>query len=213
MRDMPIELSYAERRRAELPKSVVMPTPWALAAARIASEGFLKPIKHLKPKDGQKYQAADLAELIAYYQAIVCFVNAPSKEIQKHEHDLPELARVRLPLAKQTAKGFLKFMNRLKRGKKQQTLMPTAEQLIEFSQRQTKGLKAFATAEGELRGLELISTRLYYSIWMFWPLIEKRFNSPAIHHWFREELGESCSDKMVEAAVTRLRKEAKLLQP
>ena len=208
MRDMPIELSFATGKRATLPKNLAMPPDWALASARLASDGMNKPIEHLKPIKGRQYQPADLIELLGFYQSIVCYVNNPPKDMQEQQSDVPELRSVWAPLEKKVTRGFQKFILRLQRLTKIKYEIPSSKQLIEVNERFGKGLGEFASADGEIRGLHSVSARLYYLIWMFWSHLEKRFNAPYIHSWFKRDFGEATSDKTVEAVVTRLRKEA-----
>jgi hypothetical protein len=209
MRDMPTESSYAEGRLAKLPPRVSRPPDWALAASRLATVAILKPLAHLKPKEGRKYGVGDLCEMIGVLEAVVSFVHHPTAGEREMVREVPVIAELKKPLLKQTSKIITKFFNSLKRRSKGTVEIPTWEQVVEFQRRRLKGQSEFATPDGELVGFQATSAQLYFVIWMFWPDLVGKFTTPGIHDWFRSELGERTSDKTVEAVVTRIRKEAK----
>ena len=209
MWDMPIELSFAEGRLAKLPSYIVRPPDWALAASRLAKAAVLKPLAHLKPSEGRKYTRGDLWELVGAMEAIDNYVRYPTVEEREMAQEIPEIAELKKPLVKQTEKAVIKFFASLKRRCKVKAQIPDWEEVVEYQKRQQKGQSEFATPDGQLAGLESTSSKLYYVIWMFWPELKGRFSAPEIHDWFRRQLGESTSDKTVEAVVTRIRKEAK----
>lgn len=211
MRDMPVELSFAEGRLAKLPRHLSMPPDWALASARLAAEAIMKPLAHLQPSEGRKYVPGDLFEILGVMEAIVSFVHYPTAEEREMTREVPEIEELKKPLFKQTEKMVVKFFGSLKR-RKGAAQIPTWEEYVEYRKRRQKGLDEFATPEGDLAGLESIRSQLYYVIWMFWPDLIGKFTAPEIHGWFRRQLGESTSDKTVETVVTRIRKEAKKLR-
>ena len=182
-----------------------------MVAARFASDGLTKPIKHLKPKPGQKYEVGDLIELTGHLEAMVAYVHNPSKEVRQQEEEVPQLESLRTPVAKQTEKSFRQFLRKITRDTKIQSVILPLEELIERTRRYYKGLKSFST-DGEIRGFETLSVRVYYLIWMFWHEFEGHFTAPYIHTWLKREVDESPSDKLVEAIVTKLRRVARKLR-
>lgn len=84
---MPIELRFAEGKISKLPDYIPALPKWAMVAARFAADGLYKPIKHLKPIPGQKYEVGDLIELMGHLEAMVAYVHNPSKEVRQLEEE------------------------------------------------------------------------------------------------------------------------------
>ena len=211
LHNMPIELAFAEGRLDRLPARIPEMPDWAKAAAISATVGLIKPIAHLQPKKGGKYEVGDLLELVGHFQALVSFMQNPSKEVSRKEKELPELAELRIPVAKQTGKMLGKFLGRITRHLNPKPLLPSPDELIERYERLSIGAKSFATPDGEIVGFKTLTTRVNYLIWMFRDEFAHQFNAPYIHAWLKREVGESPSDKLVEAIVTKLRKDSQPL--
>lgn len=209
MRDMPIELRYVEGKIPDLPARIPPMPNWAKAAALAAEKGISKSIAHLQPKAGRPYKAGDLVELLGHMQALVTFMHTPSTEILDHEKELPELTQLRAPLCKQTARFMHRFLAKIAKRTKKKTPLPSIEQLLEANRRFTLGLHSFATPEGDMKAVKSLTTRVHYLIWMFRSEFVHHFTAPYIHEWLSREAGESPSDKLVEAVVTKLRKDAR----
>ncbi|MDQ5977972.1 MAG: hypothetical protein QG602_944 [Verrucomicrobiota bacterium] len=207
LRDMPVELAFAEGKRTNLPTDIRQPTPLILAAARIAAEGIAKPIAHLDPRK-RKVEAGDMVELIGHFQAMVSYMSCPSPAMREQEMELPEMTALREPVAKKTLKGFQRCIARIIRRTSRKAAVPPLEYLQEQQARYAKGLGSFARGD-DVMALNHASTRICYVLWMFWEEIAAPVTAPSLHLWLRKNLGESVSDKSVEAILTRVRKEAR----
>jgi hypothetical protein len=207
LRDMPMELKFAEGKIAKLPAHVSKMPQWAMTAAVLGSEGLTKPIAHLQPKPGHPYPVDNLIELLGYFEALVAYIERPPREVLEIEKDLPEIRKMQTDVSKQTAKAFLAFYRKIiPRRKRKVAAMPPWEVIIERRRRLLIGNQNFESADGTMRGFETYATRVPYMIWMFRHELEGHLTAPYVHGWLKRIHGESPSDKMVEAIVTKLRK-------
>lgn len=207
LRDMPVELAFAEGKRGKLPADVRQPPPLILAAARIAAEGIAKPIAHLNPRE-HTINAGDLVELYGHFRAMVSFMSSPSHGMLEQERAVPEITALREPIAKKMLKRFHHYLRSISRRSNRKAPVPPLEVLQEIQARYAKGLDSFARA-GEVLVLKQATTRICYVLWMFWEEIGQPITAPSLQLWLRKNLGESISDKSFEAVLTRVRKEAR----
>lgn len=207
LHDMPIELKFAEGKLGTLPRHITQMPPWAVAAAISGAQGITKPIAHLEPKAGQPYAIEDLIELLGHFEAMVAYIERPPREVLEVENELPQLGALHRTVSRQTAKAFLAFCRKiLPRRNRKKGMLPPWEVIVERRRRHLIGNQSFRNAEGEIRGFEHYATRIPYLIWMFRHELEGHFTAPYVHGWLKRHHGESPSDKMVEAIVTKLRK-------
>lgn len=209
MREMPVELRFAQGKLNALPERITLPPEWALASARLWAVGFFRPMSELIPREGQKYDPLKLVEFTGCFHAMVSFVSHPSQALLDEEKELPvEITDMRLKLAGRLEKGFVHFVSRILAKLPRIEGLPSAEQQKVVNERYNRGLGAFRTRPDLIVGCMNSTVTLYHVIWMFWPSLKEHFTAPYIHSWFKRELGQSTSDKTVEAVVTSIHKES-----
>ncbi|MBL9216721.1 MAG: hypothetical protein JNG83_14685 [Opitutaceae bacterium] len=207
LRDMPVELRFAEGKLGALPAHITKMPQWAEAAAIAGAQVVTKPIAHLEPKAGQPYAIGDLMELLGHFEAMVAYIERPPREVLEVENELPQMGALQRAVSKQTAKAFLTFCRKiLPRRSRRKGMLPSWEVIVERRRRLLLGNQSFQNEEGQIRGFEHYATRIPYLIWMFRHELEGHFTAPFVHGWLKRHHGESPSDKMVEAIITKLRK-------
>ncbi|HVZ63211.1 MAG TPA: hypothetical protein VG936_01390 [Lacunisphaera sp.] len=198
MRDMPVELKFAEGKLKELPHRILMPPDWALASARLWSTGFSKPMIDLMPKQGERYDPLNIVEFLGCFHSMVSFVSHPSQAQLEEEKALPvEVSEMRQQLSGKLEKSFCSFaVNLAKRLPKKDGLPPADVQRL-VNERYNKGLKAFRARRNDLTGFMNSTVTLYHVVWMFWPALKDNFTAPYIHSWFKREL--TCGESYFES--------------
>lgn len=201
-----IELKLARGMASELPEGMQRPPDWALVAAQMAWETGFKRLSELDPRGSASIDADGARELLGTFLSLLSYVQKPPVALSSEPGDASALVMLRRSAGKQISREFIKYLRKLAKATKRKFEVPSLGELAEFNRRYSAGLSGFATPKGDLVGMRTATARIYFLLWFFWPKLKRDLDGPYVHDWLRNEQGESVSDKLVEAILTRLRK-------
>lgn len=206
--DAPRELKFAQAKIASLPDGKKRPPDWAIAAARLSWKTGFGRLEKLNPSSREKFGIGEMWELFGVFRRLVSYVNRPPETGGRKESLSPGQVFLGKYVAKSLARKFLKTISRFETNFQSGFQLPTEAELIEQTTRSQIGVEGHFGANGQPAGMKSKSARILFLLWIFWPVMEHRFNSPAIHLWLKTDCDETASDKLVEALVTALRRDA-----
>jgi hypothetical protein len=202
-----VEFNYAQGKIKEWPTELAKPPDWAIDASLYCwKSGQGAAFKHVTKEEIRRDPRGALKEITAIFEGLRAYVVNPSHdakdplEVRRVVSDLHKHAEGLV--AKRVLTQFRKLDARLEK------LLPpaTASQLVQWGDRYQRGIRA-ATENpgGVIEGTA--TTKIYYLIWFFWPkLIAKPLLTAAVlRQWFIDQVGFTASDKLVEAAHTKLK--------
>lgn len=204
-----VEMAYARKTLGELPEGMAVPPSWALQAALLVAERWMRPFARITPEHIKANPRGVVKELLGLFDAMVASMAHTASDLPP-ELRATEEGRVMKKIANDLAKGaFKQYLLKLEKALDVLLPKPTHQELVEHSKRYHTGLTEYFSPDEELgvRGMETLTSQLYYFIFFFWPRLVtiKRIRAVDVQEFLFAETGMHFSTKLTEKVYRDIR--------
>lgn len=208
MLDVMVEFNFVQGKLVELPDFMKRPPDWALDASRLYWEtGMSTVFKNLTKEDFENDPRGCLRGLIAIFEGMRSYVVNPRHDpaLPVEAHDATD--KLHSFASRIVAKKFVTQLRRL--DARFEHLLPsaTSQQLLDYSDRYQRGIRATVGSNGEIFENHTMTSQIYHIVWFFWPefVRKPKLSAADLHKWLGDELGLFTSSKLVERIHTKLK--------